>query len=130
MFSFTGQAKDFKKPHNKGLTLVELIVVIAIMAILASIAVPSFIGYLKTSKGQVCNTNCSQLKRMYQANLFMKDVVHSELVFTQYSEEYGEVICPDNGDISYENEEVKCSVHGDGSEGNDDEDPGDEVPWI
>ena len=39
-----------KKQNNKGLSLVELIIVIAIMAILVAILVPNFIGYLDKAR--------------------------------------------------------------------------------
>lgn len=40
------------------------------------------------------------------------------------------MVCPAGGVISYEDEKVKCSVHEDGSESDEDESPGDEVPWL
>ena len=41
------------KTNNKGFSLVELIVVIAIMAILAAVAIPTFAGFIK--KAQISN---------------------------------------------------------------------------
>lgn len=41
------------KTNNKGFSLVELIVVIAIMAILAAVAIPTFSGFIK--KAQISN---------------------------------------------------------------------------
>ena len=34
------------------------------------------------------------------------------------------------GIVSYEDGEVKCSVHIDGNEGVEDEESGEEVPWL
>ena len=39
-------------------------------------------------------------------------------------------ICPAGGVIRYEGGEIKCSVHEDGNKSDEDESPGDEVPWL
>jgi len=45
------------KHNKKGFTLVELVVVMAIIGVIASILVPSLMGYVKKSRLQAANTN-------------------------------------------------------------------------
>lgn len=46
-----------KKSNKKGFTLVELVVVIAIIGVLAAILVPSMMGYVKKSRLKTANGN-------------------------------------------------------------------------
>lgn len=51
-----------KKMNNKGFSLVELIVVIAIMAVLVGVLAPQFIKYVESSRKSTDIQNIQQLK--------------------------------------------------------------------
>jgi type IV pilus assembly protein PilA len=54
--------KFMKKKNNKGFSLVELIVVIAIMAVLVGVLAPSFLKYVESSRQSTDIQNVEQLK--------------------------------------------------------------------
>ena len=50
------------KKMQKGFTLVEIMIVVAIIAILAAIAIPNFIAYRNESQGNACVGNMNTIK--------------------------------------------------------------------
>ena len=55
----------------KGFTLVEIMIVVAIIAILAAVAIPNFISYRKQSQATACVANLKQIqaaKEMWYMN--------------------------------------------------------------
>lgn len=58
-----------KKMNNKGFSLVELIIVIAIMAILAAALAPQLIKYLEKSRESTDAQTCDTIKSSFNAAL-------------------------------------------------------------
>ncbi len=65
--------------NNKGFSLVELIIVIAIMAILAAALAPQLIKYLEESRVSTDNQACSTIKNCFNAAM-NEEAAYKEIV--------------------------------------------------
>ncbi|MGO1469483.1 MAG: prepilin-type N-terminal cleavage/methylation domain-containing protein [Tissierella sp.] len=110
--------KNFSN-DNKGFTLIEVIIVIAIILILSLILLPNYLSYRDDAKERVCNINSIEFERSYHLYLVDEGIDHTDSMFTKYLIEQDIKICPENGEISYVNNKVKCSIHDKEKEDND-----------
>ena len=64
--------------NNKGFSLIELIIVIAIMAILVAIIAPNLTKYLSKSKENADIMNADEIKKIYEQALALTNVEVAE----------------------------------------------------
>lgn len=71
-----------KKSNKKGFTLVELVVVIAIIGVLAAILVPSMMGYVKKSRLKTANSNAKSAYNAIATFVADQETKGEPVVFT------------------------------------------------
>ena len=59
---------------NRGFTLIELMVTIAILAIITTIAIPAYTGYVKTAKMTEATNNLAALRLAQEENFLENNV--------------------------------------------------------
>jgi len=99
MLNLRGGAKKFDKI---GFTLVEIMIVVAIIAILASIAIPTYDKLLKDSRANSCKANLRQIESAIEQWAFENNI-NTDVDLTPYKDEIytyftgGEPSCPSGG---------------------------------
>ncbi len=116
--------------RNKGFSLVEIIIVIAILGVLMAVLVPQYIQYVEKSRAGVCSANREILLREMKVGVLSE---HYKDMQTAYEKLFGEegtrkadllAACPSGGTVSWNKEQklFLCSKHG----GDDDTEDGEE----
>ena len=87
---------------KKGFTLVEIMIVVAIIAILAAVAIPNFVRYRKTSQMNACISNLKQIQAAVE-QAKMGGVATPGWTDIVGSDKYIKVspTCPAAGSVSY-----------------------------
>lgn len=107
--------------HNQGFTLAELLIVVAIVAVLVAIAVPVFTGSLSSAEEAVCADNRHSLKVLVSDAYLLDNTADPQELFNHFVAELDEEngdddLCPAGGTLGLtvvdEQFIITCSKHG------------------
>ena len=91
-----------KKMNNKGFSLVELIIVIAIMAVLMGVLAPQFIKYVESSRVQKDLSAVSEVQNAAQIALSVDEVYSSVASGTTVTVSNGSTVTSSNSALQTE----------------------------
>lgn len=99
-----------KKMNNKGFSLVELIIVIAIMAILVGVLAPQFIKYIESSRQSTDISAASEYKSAVEAYVAENgDSVSGNITVSVNTDKKGIYANVDLSDVGLANNTANCS---------------------
>lgn len=109
----------YRKKTARGFTLIELIIVIAILAVLAALLIPATLGYLSTAQQQACLSNRTTARRLlYSGSALHKLEGEDAVQYLASGNMPLDAICPAGGVITVKKGSdgwmLSCSIHKDG----------------
>lgn len=107
--------KEYRKQKSGGFTLMEKLIVVAIIAVLVAIAIPTFSGSLEKAKTSACLANRRNLYAAVTMQYMTENTVHDTELTAAEAKTYS---CPAGGKITVRFDSLKktfdinCSKHG------------------
>lgn len=100
--------------NMKGFTLIELVIVFAIIAIITAIAVPKFSNIMDSRKEKACIATREIVVEYYNIQKSIDESITLETLLDNPTEYFNEEVrCPSGGEYIVTNGAIICSAHDD-----------------
>lgn len=100
--------------RRKGFTLVEIMIVVAIIGLLAAIAIPNFVRARTTAQTQACIANLKQIEGATQVYLLDKGGAVADITWAKLVPDYikRQPTCPAAGTYAINTDPPTCTAAG------------------
>lgn len=105
-----------KRGKRKGFTLMELLIIVAVIAVLVGVSIPIFVSKLEAARKATCDANRTILQHLIIYDMMSEESTANEAYEKYYKENETTYACPSNGIISMTSQgsvvKIHCTKHG------------------
>ena len=97
--------------NQKGNASIEYVLILSIIVTIVFTLFTISLNVKGVINSSTCEISCTVVESEYKNYLQQRGNAHSETMYSQFFQEYGSEVCPENNIVTYVNGNLRCSVH-------------------